>query len=329
MSNQKGITLIALVITIIILLILTGITIFSLTSENGIFKKGMTASEETNNQTATEIMNLKITNIQIQSYSDTQALPTLQYLSNKLCEDDEIEYVDLSSKISSLKPIQIEDGTSSIFTKLKEFPYEFEINGSLQLASINGEKLPNTNSCDHISDLIPDFSPIVKEVNGTYITLDVPENIIETAIGYVYLLNNKVVSVGNATQYSYMNLDLNTNYELSVIAIDVNGKLKSSTIMQTTLDKLYLYVDGIECTPITGGWNATGYHVSNSGTFTKNTNNMYLYAPYNSRIFIGIKNAIDLSSYSKLFIESTGSQYFCQISTNSYFNNSRWTRYIL
>lgn len=123
----------------------------------------MTASEETNKQTATEIMNLKITNIQIQSCSDTQALPTLQYLSNKLCEDDEIEYVDLSSKISSLKPIQIQDGTSSIFTKLKEFPYKFEINGSLQLASINGEKLPNTNSCDHISDLIPDFSQSLKK----------------------------------------------------------------------------------------------------------------------------------------------------------------------
>ena len=48
MSNQKGITLIALVITIIILLILTGITIFSLTSENGIFKKGMLRKKQIN-----------------------------------------------------------------------------------------------------------------------------------------------------------------------------------------------------------------------------------------------------------------------------------------
>lgn len=36
---SKGITLIALVITIIILLILAGITIMSLTGENGILRK--------------------------------------------------------------------------------------------------------------------------------------------------------------------------------------------------------------------------------------------------------------------------------------------------
>lgn len=40
MKNIKGITLIALVITIIILLILAGITIATLTGENGILRKG-------------------------------------------------------------------------------------------------------------------------------------------------------------------------------------------------------------------------------------------------------------------------------------------------
>lgn len=38
-KNNKGITLIALVITIIILLILAGITIATLTGENGILRK--------------------------------------------------------------------------------------------------------------------------------------------------------------------------------------------------------------------------------------------------------------------------------------------------
>lgn len=39
MNKQKGITLIALVITIIILLILAGISISTLTGENGILRK--------------------------------------------------------------------------------------------------------------------------------------------------------------------------------------------------------------------------------------------------------------------------------------------------
>ena len=39
-NSEKGITLIALVITIIVLLILAGVTIVSLTGENGLLRKG-------------------------------------------------------------------------------------------------------------------------------------------------------------------------------------------------------------------------------------------------------------------------------------------------
>ncbi len=44
---QKGITLIALVITIIVLLILAGVSIATLTGDNGILTKAQTAKEET------------------------------------------------------------------------------------------------------------------------------------------------------------------------------------------------------------------------------------------------------------------------------------------
>ena len=47
MNKQKGITLIALVITIIVLLIIAGISLAMLTGENGILKKAMNAKEET------------------------------------------------------------------------------------------------------------------------------------------------------------------------------------------------------------------------------------------------------------------------------------------
>ena len=45
--KQKGITLIALVITIIVLLILAGITIASLSGENGILTRANDAKEKT------------------------------------------------------------------------------------------------------------------------------------------------------------------------------------------------------------------------------------------------------------------------------------------
>ena len=40
MRNQKGVTLIALVITIIVLLILAGVSISMLTGDNGILTRG-------------------------------------------------------------------------------------------------------------------------------------------------------------------------------------------------------------------------------------------------------------------------------------------------
>lgn len=139
--KTKGITLIALVITIVILLILSGITIVSLTGENGILKRAQVAKDTTNKNQAAETMNLKITNIQISSYAEKQELPSLQYVADKLCEDNDMEYVLLESKkTASLDKIIVSDG-KSIYTKLKEYPYEFEINNSLQLASINGVKV--------------------------------------------------------------------------------------------------------------------------------------------------------------------------------------------
>ena len=47
MKQNKGITLIALVITIIVILILAGITIGGLTGENGVINKSIEAREDT------------------------------------------------------------------------------------------------------------------------------------------------------------------------------------------------------------------------------------------------------------------------------------------
>ena len=49
-KNTRGITLIALVITIIVLLILAGITIAALSGDNGILKRAAEAKEKTNQE---------------------------------------------------------------------------------------------------------------------------------------------------------------------------------------------------------------------------------------------------------------------------------------
>lgn len=59
-SNKKGITLIALVITIIVLLILAGISINMLSGENSILKKSTDAKEKTNISKVIELAKMDI-----------------------------------------------------------------------------------------------------------------------------------------------------------------------------------------------------------------------------------------------------------------------------
>lgn len=148
-AGQKAITLITLVITIIILMVLVGATIVQLTLHN-ILTKSSDATEENQKQLATEIVNLKITNVQIIKYAQKQRMPTLKEVADNFCEDSDFEYVLESSKISSLTKISNENPTS-IYTKLKAYPYEFEINSSLQLASIDGIKIANVNKDNEIT----------------------------------------------------------------------------------------------------------------------------------------------------------------------------------
>lgn len=91
-------------------------------------------------------MNMKITGLQMKNYTTKQRLPNLQELADGLCEDEEIEYVVLESKtMASLNKITVGE-RESIFTKIKKYPYEFERNSQLQLASIDGVKIADDDS---------------------------------------------------------------------------------------------------------------------------------------------------------------------------------------
>ena len=60
LKNNKGITLIALVITIIVLLILAGVSIAMLTGENGILNQASTARDDTAKAEAVERINMEL-----------------------------------------------------------------------------------------------------------------------------------------------------------------------------------------------------------------------------------------------------------------------------
>lgn len=165
-KSQVGITLIALIVTIIVLLVLAGITITILLGDNGIISKTETAKEETNKQVATEKINFKITTAQMNTYVEKKRMPVLQELADILCEDNEIQYVSLETKQATLEKITIGDATS-IYTKLKEYPYEFEINKSLQLASINGVKVSTNEGTSTVeSEKVKVLEQTIESIEG-------------------------------------------------------------------------------------------------------------------------------------------------------------------
>ncbi len=89
LKNEKGITLVALVITIIVLLILAGVTLSMVMGESGIFGKANSAKEKTQLSNAEETIKLAVLENQVKSVSGEVALTNDQLkeeIAKKLTE---------------------------------------------------------------------------------------------------------------------------------------------------------------------------------------------------------------------------------------------------
>ena len=83
-KNERGITLIALVISIIILLILAGITILAISGENGIIQRAVEAREEMEEATLEEKIKLITAESIINEYAGDNEEKTAQEIQNEL-----------------------------------------------------------------------------------------------------------------------------------------------------------------------------------------------------------------------------------------------------
>jgi len=111
LKNEKGITLVALVITIIVLLILAGVTLSMVMGESGIFGKANSAKEKTQLSNAEETIKLAVLENQVNSVSGDVALTNDQLkeeIAKKLTEQG---YTVSGSKVTYYedKTIDIED----------------------------------------------------------------------------------------------------------------------------------------------------------------------------------------------------------------------------
>lgn len=117
-NNEKGITLVALVVTIIVLLILAAVSLTMVLGENGIASKAKQAANETEIANAQDAMNIAINEVQIiysadfvegivdtsYKYSDVQN----ELQGYELCDEDG-NILSTSTEIKSTDEIETGD----------------------------------------------------------------------------------------------------------------------------------------------------------------------------------------------------------------------------
>ena len=110
-NNQKGITLVALVITIIVLLILAGVTIAALSGDSGILHRGSEAVVNTNMQTAIQECLADYYNaryVELELSKDPNKDDVTYYVCKRLADTPNAQTVlkesDYDTKIASISP---------------------------------------------------------------------------------------------------------------------------------------------------------------------------------------------------------------------------------
>ena len=141
MNNQKGVTLIALVITIIVLIILAGVTIAMLTGDNGILKNAETARTDNDNAAIADRINLELNAFKADILVDGKlTYNTFNKTKGSLGNDYEIKagnkVLTSDNSITDDNTLATAIGNESNITISKK---ESTISGSIELTKTVGE----------------------------------------------------------------------------------------------------------------------------------------------------------------------------------------------
>lgn len=118
-KNNQGITLIALIITVIVMLILAAVAINMTIGDNGIFKKTADSADISKRENAREKLSLVLTDVQMRRIKEGESLALSEGMASEIQG-----YKDITSaKFTGTKIETVVDG------------YNFEVNGDLGIES--------------------------------------------------------------------------------------------------------------------------------------------------------------------------------------------------
>ena len=155
LKNEKGITLIALVITIIVLLILAGVTIATLMGDNGILTKATKAQSEQADATVKDAISLAWNEYQI----------IINESTGEVIENETKIASTTQVKIQGQKENYLASPTMSFWDFLKDEKGYIDENGVVDVETLTGEKLSKGNGTDGVTDV---YKIEINEENSEY-----------------------------------------------------------------------------------------------------------------------------------------------------------------
>lgn len=158
MKKENGITLIALVVTIIVLLIMAGVTISFLVGENGILGNAEKAAEETKEAKDKERIEMADSALKIDAYNDSNGDNSSIDWTKYYNEDKFNEYLDGKGTASNF--VNNSDGTISFEYETddgEKIKYEVDNKGNL-MVNILANKISALNYGDKVAYEANDIS---------------------------------------------------------------------------------------------------------------------------------------------------------------------------
>ena len=217
LKHESAITLVALIVTIIVLLILAGITITLTVGRNGLLDKVQQASIENEKAEIQEIIQLVIMDIET------------ELLSNQ--KGGELNKGILVQKLpNKLQGIIIQEDMTGEY---RNYHYYIDENYNVHILGKNNSSIQ--------------VEQTISYVGTSRCTVKVEANSLEgNIVQYQYMVNNEIKGETLESEYTIEELEPNSQYNISVIAIDEKGNSRKSVPTKiVTKERTYIIKDGI------------------------------------------------------------------------------------
>ena len=213
LKTNKGITLIALVISIIVLLILAGVTISALSGENGILQRSTDAKGETEKGDARDRITMTLAELQMERYTGTQSME--DFLNSKF--DSVVDNGDGTYTVTLDGYEAIIDSNGDLVGDIqKSGPRPVVDEASIKITT-DGTTVPADNSLTSGTTLQIEFTA---SIEGGTITAVTPGTLASNKITYTTNGTEKEVTftitgtVGGETRTSTKKISVASKYKI-------------------------------------------------------------------------------------------------------------------